>query len=220
MSATESPARIRIDFVLDPVCPWCAIGLYALERALDRVGDAVAVDLHFQPFELNPNLGPDGEDLVEYLGHKYGISPAEVARNQAAIAERGAAVGLAFGPRTRIVATFDAHRLLRAAAAAGAATARAFAHALLKAYFTDGEDIGAPATLTRLGVASGLDAETVGEVLASDRYAAEVREREAYYAERGIRSVPATILQERHLVSGGQPPEVFEQALRQIVGAA
>ncbi len=220
MSVTDSPARIRIDFVLDPVCPWCAIGLYALERALERAGDAVAVDLHFQPFELNPALGPDGEDLVEHLSRKYGISAAEIARNQAAIAARGEAVGLAFGPRTRIVATFDAHRLLRAAAAAGAATARAFAHALLKAYFTDGEDIAAAATLTRLAVASGIDAETVRDVLESDRYAAEVREREAYYAERGIRSVPATILQERHLISGGQPPEVFEQALRQLAGAA
>lgn len=217
MSVTDSSARIRIDFVFDPVCPWCAIGLYALERALERVGDAVAVDLHFQPFELNPTLGPDGEDLVEYLEHKYGISPAEIARNQTAIAERGAAVGLKFGPRTRIVATFDAHRLLRAAAATG--TARAFAHALLKAYFSDGEDIAAPATLTRLAVASGLDAATVRDVLESDRYAAEVREREAYYAERGIRSVPATILQERHLISGGQPPEVFEQALRQLAAA-
>lgn len=220
MSVTDSPARIRIDFVFDPVCPWCAIGLYALERALERVGDAIAVDLHFQPFELNPTLGPGGEDLVEYLGRKYGISAAEIARNQAAIAERGAAVGLNFGPRTRIVATFDAHRLLRAAAATGAGIARAFAHALLKAYFIDGEDLAAPATLTRLALASGLDAATVREVLESDRYAAEVREREAYYAERGIRSVPATILQERHLISGGQPPEVFEQALRRLAGAA
>ncbi|HUD42253.1 MAG TPA: DsbA family oxidoreductase [Dokdonella sp.] len=220
MSVTDIPVRVRIDVVLDPVCPWCAIGLHALERAIERVGDAVAVDLHFQPFELNPGLGPDGEDLVEHLVRKYGISPAEIARNQAAIAARGAAVGFAFGPRTRIVATFDAHRLLRAAAQIGPDTARTFAHALLKAYFTEGEDIAAPATLARLAVASGIDAQTVRDVLGSDRYAAEVREREAYYAERGIRSVPAVILQERHLISGGQPPEVFEQALRQLAGIA
>jgi predicted DsbA family dithiol-disulfide isomerase len=220
MSATESPASVRIDFVLDPVCPWCAIGLYALERALERVGDAVAVDLHFQPFELNPDLGPDGEDLVDHLARKYGISPAEIARNQDGIAARGAAVGLTFGARTRIVATFDAHRLLRAAAEVGTGTARALAHGLLKAYFTDGEDIAAHQTLTRVAVAAGMDVDTVRLVLGSDRHAAEVREREAYYAERGIRAVPAVILQERHLISGGQPPEVFEQALRQLAGSA
>lgn len=220
MSATPAPVRIRIDFVLDLVCPWCAIGLYSLERAIGRLGDAITVDLHFQPFELNPNLGSEGEDLVAHLGRKYGISPAEIARNQAAIATRAAEVGLTFGPRTRIVDTFDAHRLLMAAGEAGAGPARALAGALLKAYFTDGQDIAARDVLLRVAGEAGGDVDAAARILDSDRYAGAVREREAHYTGQGIRSVPAVIVEQRHLISGGQPPDVFEQALRRLAGLA
>ena len=103
---------LRIDFVSDVACPWCAVGLNALERALERIGPELAVELSMQPFELNPTLAPEGADAAQYLKAKYGIGDQQLAANRARIAERGAAEGFTFGPRTHVWNTFDAHRLL------------------------------------------------------------------------------------------------------------
>ncbi len=211
---------MKIDFVSDVSCPWCAIGLKSLETALERLGPGVPVELHFQPFELNPKMGPEGQDTTEHIAEKYGMSEAQVAQNREAIRERGAAVGFTFNmdKRGRIYNTFDAHRLLHWAEEQG--LQQALKHALLKAYFTDGQDPSSHEVLARCAAEAGLDAARAREILASDACAAEVREREAYYQERGIHSVPAIIIDDRHLISGGQPPEVFEQALRQIASQA
>ncbi|WP_300614802.1 DsbA family oxidoreductase [Dokdonella sp.] len=215
MSATP----IRIDFVSDVVCPWCAIGLNALEQAIARVGDDAEVELHFQPFELNPQMVPEGEDATEHLARKYGIDAQQIARNRDVIRDRGAALGFTFNARERIHNTFDAHRLLHWAALEGAGRERALKHALLRAYFTDGEDVSDREVLVRLAAAVGLDAGRARGVLDSDEYADAVRAQERYFLERGIHSVPAIILNQRHLISGGQPVEVFEQALRQLADA-
>lgn len=205
---------MKIDFVSDVACPWCAVGLNALERALERIGDDIDVELHFQPFELNPTLAAEGEDTVAYLSRKYGISAAQIAVNQAAIRERGAAVGFTFGTRERVWNTFDAHRLLCWAETAG--HQRELKHALLEAYHAKGRNPGAHDVLLDLAAEVGLDLETAREILATDAYADEVRERERFWQRAGISSVPSVIVNERHLIQGGQPPEVFEQALRQI----
>jgi predicted DsbA family dithiol-disulfide isomerase len=216
MSAENAPVPLRIDFVSDVSCPWCAIGLNALEQAIGRLDGDVAVDLHFQPFELNPQMAPEGEDATEHLVRKYGSTPEQLERNREAIRARGAALGFTFGPRGRVYNTFDAHRLLHWAALEGADKARALKHALLRAYFTDGEDVSSADVLVRVAAATGLDAERARAILASDEYADEVRTQERYFTDRGIHSVPAIILDGRHLISGGQPVEVFEGALRQI----
>lgn len=208
---------IKIDFVSDVVCPWCAIGLSALEQAIARVGDAAAVELHFQPFELNPQMSADGEDVDEHLARKYGSSAQQLAQGREAIRARGAALGFTFNARQRIHNTFDAHRLLHWASLEG--REHPLKQGLLRAYFTDGEDVSSRAALTRLTAAAGLDAERARQILGSDEYADEVRARERYYLDRGIHGVPAIILNERHLISGGQPVEVFEQALRQLAAA-
>jgi predicted DsbA family dithiol-disulfide isomerase len=205
---------MKIDFVSDVACPWCAVGLNALERALERIGGDIDVELHFQPFELNPTLAAEGEDTVAYLSRKYGISAEQIAVNQAAIRDRGAAVGFTFGTRARVWNTFDAHRLLCWAESAG--HQRELKHALLKAYHADGRNPGAHDVLLDLAAEVGLDVEAAREILASDAYADEVRERERFWQRAGISSVPAVIVNQRHLIQGGQPPEVFEQALRQI----
>ncbi len=210
---------IRIDFVSDVVCPWCAIGLKSLEQAIANVGDAAQVDLHFQPFELNPRMAPEGEDANEHLARKYGIDAAQITRNREAIRERGAALGFTFNARERIHNTFDAHRLLHWAALEGADRQRALKHALLRAYFTDGEDVSAREVLLRAATEAGLEAERAAHVLDSGEYADEVRAQERYFTERGIHGVPAIILNQRHLISGGQPVEVFEQALRQLASS-
>jgi predicted DsbA family dithiol-disulfide isomerase len=209
---------MRIDFVSDVACPWCAIGLNALERALEKIGsDLGEVELHMQPFELNPTMSPEGADLAEYLGSKYGLSAAQLATNQARIAERGATEGFAFGKRTHIWNTFDAHRLLYWAGVEGApGTQRALKHALLTAYHGQGRNPGAHDVLLELAGQVGLPVERARAVLESDEFAQAVREAERFWQDRGIHAVPAAIIDRKHLISGGQPNAVFEQALRQI----
>ena len=212
---------IKIDFVSDIACPWCAVGLASLEQAIDRVGDVASVELHFQPFELNPHMTPEGEDIVEHLTRKYQISPEQVAQNQARIAERGAAVGFKFNSagRKRIYNTFDAHRLLHWAETQGDAGGQAqhrLKRALLETYFTRGEDPSDHAVLLAAVERAGLDRERASEILASDDFRNEVRQREQLYLSQGIQSVPAVIINDRYLVQGGQPVEMFEQALRQV----
>ena len=216
---------MKIDFVSDIACPWCAIGLNALEQALARIGPGLQASLHFQPFELNPQMGAEGQEIVEHLGQKYGIDAAQIAANTEAIRQRGATVGFTFGigKRSRIYNTFDAHRLLHwagLAGLAGQAQQRALKHALLKAYFTDGLDPSDHAVLVQAASQAGLDEAGARAVLASDTYAADVRQAEAFYQQQGIHSVPAVIINDRHLISGGQPVEVFERALRQIAAEA
>ena len=207
---------MKIDFVSDVSCPWCAIGLHALEEALGRLGPEVQASLHFQPFELNPGMPPEGQDIAEHLAQKYGASPAQTERNREAIRQRGQAVGFTFNmaQRSRIYNTFDAHRLLHWAGLEGRQTQ--LKHALFKAYFTDGRNPSDPEVLAQLAGEAGLDVARAREVLTSEAYAQEVREQERWDQEQGIHSVPAVIVNDRHLIQGGQPVEVFEQALRQI----
>ena len=214
------PATLRIDFVSDVSCPWCAVGLASLEQALERLQGTLAADLHLQPFELNPHLTAEGEDATEHLMRKYGIDEAQVQANRAVIRERAAAVGVAFnmGRGSRVYNTFDAHRLLHWAELEGRHLA--LKKALLRAYFTDGEDVSSSGVLVRLAEGAGLDAARARAVLDSGAYAEDVRRQERLFQQRGIHSVPATIVDGTHLIPGGQPPEVFEQALRQIAGMA
>lgn len=209
---------MRIDFVSDVACPWCAIGMSALERAMMRIGDDLGpIELHLQPFELNPTMPAEGADAAEYLSSKYGLSPEQLAANRARIAERGAAEGFQFGDRVHVWNTFDAHRLLFFAAAEGPPGAqRALQRALLAAYHGDGRNVSAPAVLIELAAGAGLSAERAREVLERGEYAQEVRQAERFWQEVGIHSVPAVIVDRKHLISGGQPSAVFEQALRQI----
>ena len=210
---------MKIEFVSDVACPWCAIGLNALERALATIGDDIAVELSFQPFELNPDMGPEGQDTIAYLSAKYGRTPEQIRQTQAMIRERGAAVGFAFGARERVWNTFDAHRLLCWAEGEGAAQQRALKHALLQAYHGDGRNPGDREVLLDLCGRVGLDVARVCAILDGDDYAQAVREREEFWRRAGIDSVPAVVIDRKHLISGGQPPEVFEQALRRIAAA-
>lgn len=208
---------LKIDFVSDVACPWCAIGLASFEQALKDVGADIAVELHFQPFELNPTMGTEGADAAEYLIAKYGMSREQLAESRQRIAERGAAVGFTFGERKRVWSTFDAHRLLHWAGVEGPpGSQHALKRALLRAYHGEGRNPGAHAVLLELAIAVGLDGERAREVLARNEFADDVREAERFWQQAGINAVPAVVINRRHLVSGGQPPEVFAQALRQI----
>ncbi len=207
---------MKIDFVSDVSCPWCAIGLKSLERALTRLGDAVTADLHFQPFELNPKMDAGGQDIREHIEQKYGSSAFDIGRSQEALQARGDALGFHFDfeRRNRIYNTFDAHRLLHWAGGEG--KQHALKNALFSAYFTDGKDPSNHDVLAGVAASVGLDEQRARQILASDEFAREVRERERFYAGLGIHAVPSVIINDRHLIQGGQPPEVFEHALRQL----
>jgi predicted DsbA family dithiol-disulfide isomerase len=217
--STVAAVPLRIDFVSDVVCPWCAVGLASLEQAIERLRGEVDVELHFRPFELNSQLGAEGEDVAGHLQKKYGMSAADLAASQETIRQRGAALGFTFDmeKRRRIYNTFDAHRLLHWAALEGKQSA--LKHALLRAYFTEGRDVSDHATLVQVTESAGLSADRARAILGTDEYAEEVRAEERFFIENGIQGVPAIIIEQRHLISGGQPVEVFENALRQIAAA-
>jgi predicted DsbA family dithiol-disulfide isomerase len=211
---------ITVDFVSDVSCPWCFVGLGGLTQALDRLGDLVEVDIKFHPFELNPAMGPDGQNIVEHIAQKYGRTPEQAAAGRETLRERGAAAGVVIdtNDQRRIYNTFDAHRLLYWA---GLGTHQpALKRALLQAYFTEGRNPSDHDVLVDVARQVGLDGTAAREVLTSGRYADEVRAAEREWQSVGITSVPAIILDRKYLISGGQPAEVFEQALRQLATAA
>ena len=211
---------LRIDLVSDVVCPWCAIGLASLEQALQRLAGKVSVELHLQPFELNPQLPAEGEAIDEHLQRKYGMGAAQLAENQARIQQRGAELGVVidFNARSRIWNTFDAHRLLHWAGLEGRQLD--LKRALLRAYFAEGRNVSDHAVLVEAAASVGLDANAARGILASDAHADDVRAAEQFFRKLGISGVPAFIIERKHLISGGQPPEVFERALLEIAAKA
>ncbi|MBH1963275.1 MAG: DsbA family oxidoreductase [Comamonadaceae bacterium] len=216
------PTPMKIDFVSDVACPWCAVGLASLQQALANSSDAVQATLHFQPFELNPDMPAGGEDITEHLTRKYGGTPEQFELNRKAIRERGAALGFTFNPqgRGRVYNTFNAHRLLHWAGLEGQAPQLALKRALLEAYHGRSEAVEQDEVLLAAVRVAGLDAARAQEILASEEFAAEVRAAERLYQQAGISSVPAVIINDQHLISGGQPPEVFERAIRQIAAGS
>jgi predicted DsbA family dithiol-disulfide isomerase len=205
---------LDVAFVSDVACPWCAIGLASFEQALVRLGSEVKVSLHFEPFELNPDMPPAGAETVAYLMRKYGRTPEQVAEAQARIRGRGADVGFAFGPRKHVWNTFDAHRMLHWAGMEGRGLE--LKRALLRAYHGEGRNPGAADVLVELAGTVGLDDERAKAIAGSDEFAAEVRERERHWRGRGVSAVPTVVVNDSYVIEGAQPPEAFEQALRQI----
>ncbi|WP_135212956.1 DsbA family oxidoreductase [Vitreimonas flagellata] len=208
---------LRIDFVSDVACPWCVVGLRSLLQALDAVGDQVKAEIRFQPFELNPNMAPEGENTTEHIQRKYGASPERSAASRQAIKDSGAQLGFTFnyGPESRIWNTFDAHRLLHWAGLEGKQLA--LKEALFKSNFTDQRPTNDADALADAVAEAGLDPARARQILASDEFAAEVRAEEEQWRRNGIQAVPSVIFNERWLIQGGQPPQVFEQAIREIV---
>lgn len=208
---------LRIDFVSDVACPWCVIGLRSLMKALDAVGDKVDVAIHFQPFELNPDMAPEGENTTEHVTRKYGSNPERSAASRNAMKESGDALGFTFnyGPQSRIWNTFDAHRLLHWAGLEGRQLE--LKEALFKSNFTDQLPTSDHDVLVGAAKAAELDEVRAREVLTSGEFSDEVRRDEMLWRNRGINAVPSVVFNERWMIQGGQPPHVFEQAIRQIV---
>jgi predicted DsbA family dithiol-disulfide isomerase len=207
---------LDIAFVSDIACPWCAIGLASLDRALEHVKGEVEASVRVEPFELNPDMGPEGVETVPYLARKYGRTNEQIAQTQAMIRERGAEVGFAFGARAHVWNTFNAHRVLHWAGLEGRAVE--LKRALLRAYHAEGRNPGAPDVLAELAQTVGLDATRARAVAESDEFATEVRTRERYWLERGVSGVPLVVVNDEYGISGAQPPQAYEEALREISG--
>ncbi|WP_332654333.1 DsbA family oxidoreductase [Brevundimonas sp.] len=214
------PRTLHIDFVSDIVCPWCVVGLGGLTEALERLkGEGIEAEIRFQPFELNPQMPPEGENIVDHIGRKYGSTPEQSAANRAMITQRAAEAWPGFemrmGEESRIWNTFDAHRLLHWAGETVRLEAqKALKTALFRAHFTEGRVMTDAGVLADAAAAAGLDRAEAEAVLAEGRYAAEVRAAEALWVSRGINGVPAVVVEGKWLISGGQPAGVFEEALR------
>jgi predicted DsbA family dithiol-disulfide isomerase len=225
MTHTHAPRTLKIDFVSDVVCPWCVVGLGGLEAALETLkAEGISADITFRPFELNPDMAPEGENIGEHIARKYGSTPEQSAANRAMITQRAAEAWDGFemrmGPDSRIWNTFDAHRLLHWAGTVGAAEQRALKEALFRTHFTQGRALPDADVLADAAAVAGLDRAAAIEVLADDLYAGEVRAAEALWVSRGITGVPAVVVEGKYLISGGQPAAVFEQALRQMAAEA
>lgn len=207
---------LRIDFVSDIACPWCLIGLRSLQEALARVSGSIRADIVFQPFELNPDMPPEGQDAAEHVAQKFGGRTEQLEAGRAMLQSRAAELGfdLDFSAYRRIYNTFDAHRLLRWANSKG--RQQPFKLALFKANFTDGANIADAEVLAAAAESAGLDGAEARAILASDRYVQEVRDAEQSWLSRGINSVPSIVIDGKWLITGGQPVDVFEQTLRRI----
>jgi predicted DsbA family dithiol-disulfide isomerase len=199
---------VRIDFVSDVACPWCAIGYTTLESALAATD--MAVEVHLQPFELNPDMPAGGQDAIEYLAAKFDITPDQVRINQQRIYDRAAQVGFRFHPegRKRVYNTFNCHRLIHwATEEHDLDAAWALKRALLAAYFTRADNMDDANTLLEAVKEAGLDLKRAAQVLADNEFEHDVRAAQTRYKMLGIQGVPAFILNDTFLVEGAQPVE-------------
>ncbi len=201
--------QLNIDIVSDVSCPWCIIGYQALNQALTNLAPSIQAKITWQPFELNPQMPKEGQEITEHITQKYGITEQQAEENRAMIKQRGLAVGYEFGNRGggRIYNTFDAHRLLHWALEQGKQTELKLA--LFDLYFKQSGDPSDHQQLLKVVEQVGLDVAQANAILASDQFANEVRKQQQHYQTAGISSVPAVIVNNKHLISGGQPVEVF-----------
>jgi len=220
MDGGQAPKPMQIDFVSDVVCPWCVIGLKGLEKALENLKGTVDATVALQPFELNPDMPREGQDVAEHVAQKFGGQTAQLDAARDAIKVRAADLGftMAMKEDSRIYNSFDAHRLLHWAGLQGKGVELKLA--LFEAYFTDGANITDPDVLAAKAESVGLDSVEAREVLTSGRYTQEVRAAEETWRRAGINSVPSVIVNRKYLISGGQPAAAFEEALRRIAAEA
>jgi len=207
---------IKIDIVSDVVCPWCAIGYGNLAKALEQLKDQLSADIQWHPFQLNPHMPAEGQEINEHLGEKYGLNEAQLAENKQRIVDMGklAGVDFKFEQRSRIFNTLKCHILLHWAGEKGKQTELKLA--LFAAYFTRGENLNSDEVLVAAVKEAGLDTLEAQIVLKDEQYKKVVLEEESKYKHMGIQSVPAFIINDQYLISGGQPADAFVQALSDI----
>lgn len=206
---------IRVDIVSDVVCPWCVIGYHQLARAAQEAD--IAIDVHWHPFELNPGMAPEGENLREHIAAKYGTTPEASQQARTRLTELGKDLGFTFdfADDMRMVNTFRAHQLIDWAQDHGKGHAANMA--LMRAYFGQRADLNDPAVLVAVAQEIGLDAENARAMLESGDKADRVRQKEQFWTSRGVSGVPAMIFARQHLVTGAQGEENYARILDHLV---
>ena len=214
---------IKIDFISDIGCPWCAVALGTLEQAMEHLKDQAEFEIHFEPFELNPQMMVGGENAIDYLGKKYGLSEQQVKTNQTKIWERAAVAGFNFHPegRKKIYNTFDAHRLLYwAGHEHGLASQLDLKRELFNTYFCLAADFDKRENLLEAVQRAHLDQSVASKVLEEGLFAKEVKAQEAYYHSQGVNAVPNLILNGKYSLQGAQPLEILEASLKEVIAEA
>jgi predicted DsbA family dithiol-disulfide isomerase len=205
---------VKLDILSDPICPWCYIGKANLDRALDRAPDH-PFTIEWHPFQLNPDMPPEGRDRRSYMATIFG-GPDKVAAAEARVADfaRTAGITINFDAMDRVPNTIDAHRLIHWAGIEGQQSA--VVSALFRANFVEGRDISDPEVLSDIADSAGLDAALVSRLLATDADIAEIRAREAHSRQMGVTAVPTFIVAHSHAVPGAQPPEMWDRVIADI----
>lgn len=208
-------AVVQIDIISDVMCPWCIVGFKQLEQALASVGAGAYIRWH--PFELNPEMPPEGQNLGEHIAEKYGQSAEQSGKNRKMLTDLGADLGFAFNftPDSRIVNTFAAHQLLDWAQSKG--LQHPLKMALFEGYFTDCKDVSKHDELVEIAAKVGLDNVEAAEVLSSGNHAEETRTRQEFWTSRGITGVPSMIFEGRYLLTGAQGVENYAQLLQKVL---
>ena len=205
--------KVKVNMVSDVVCPWCIVGYQRLQEAIKTL-DNIEVDIKFHPFELNPNMPEDGQNLREHIMEKYGISEQQSVENRARLVQAGKELGFAFNftDDSRMQNTFKAHQLIHFAAQNGLEEEMKLS--LFNAYFTDGKDVNDLGVLVELAESVGLDKTEAEAVIKSEKYAQAVREEETIWMQRGIQSVPTFVIGNQG-VAGAQEPATLAAFIAQ-----
>ncbi len=213
-SPTDGPV-VQVDIVSDVMCPWCIIGFRQLEQALAATGTGAYVRWH--PFELNPAMPPEGQNLREHIAEKYGATAEQSAENRRQMAALGESLGIdfRFSDDSRIVNTFAAHQLLDWAQAGG--MQHPLKMALFYAHFTEGRDVSAVDVLVDVAESIGLDAQAARDVLENGSHAEETRARQQFWTSRGISGVPTMVFDGKYLLTGAQGAQAYAQMLQKVV---
>jgi len=209
--------KLTLDLVSDVSCPWCIIGYKGLELALATLADDIEIELNWIPFEINPDMAAEGEELGRYLSRKYAMSAQQQQENNATIVERGQAVGFEFSPleHRHIYNSLDCHRLLHLAKQQQLQTPLKLA--LFKAYFSDGIDISDIVKLTTIAINVGLPESKVKQLLVGDLYHQEVLQQQQLYRQRAVTSVPMLIVNDKYGINGAQTAAGYQEILNNII---
>jgi predicted DsbA family dithiol-disulfide isomerase len=214
--SSELALPLRVDIVSDVVCPWCIIGYLQFQKALAKLPGQFDVELHWQPFELNPQMPEEGQDLREHIAQKYGSTPEQSGGARQRLTELGDSLGFQFDyfEGMRMVNTFKAHQLLHWAEESG--LQMDLKMALFKAFFNQRENVGDVEQLATVAARVGLDQNEALAVLADQRFADSVRQRQALWLERDVHAVPMFYFQQSYGVPGAQEAETFVRVLSKI----
>ncbi|WP_372571090.1 DsbA family oxidoreductase [Ruegeria jejuensis] len=218
MTDARNRPVVQIDVVSDVVCPWCIVGFRQLDQALGETG--IVAQLRWHPFELNPDMPPEGQNLRDHIMEKYGTSAeqSQQARERLTALGQGLGITFEFTEGSRIVNTFQAHQLLDWAETQG--RQHPLKLALFEAYFAHGRDVSDPDVLIAAAAQAGLEPEAARAALDSGKYAAPVREKQQFWTSRGITGVPAMVFGGKYLLTGAQGRETYGEVLQRCLAEA